>query len=462
MHFLNKIVPPFLKKLDHYLLLNHRLIWETKFHFVLFYGLTAFIAYTLLGLVYPISLTSALPDPLTVGIVGAIPVFILFCYWAYHQIQYAIEANYGQLFAGLGQWRMLIYFTSTLIFILPATQLGFLVNQRIADLTHGKELDEDILTLNIGNPFYLVNGYYSGDHDIWYESTVNILEYLDCKDQRSDQYCDRFDFEYFGSTYGDIYSYYGGMDDRHLIFNLKSYFKYDTGLHREEKINYISAYKQVFEKYGGVIHTSPIEVYQGFYKDEQVVSQLGYQKYFVKNQIKSIAKAQAGVDNFTMRGVTKVSLILAFMFSLVMYTLKSVSMKDFIISIVSLAGVGIGTIATIKLWTELVGYTVLEDTTFFVLLSTGIILFTISRVTSINYAKSYSRFLTICLVALNLVGPFLLLWSTVSLDMIGHYNFFRDADSVWNVILAGVLLHAVVTLPWLREKFLRLKSLPKA
>lgn len=465
MHFLNKLIPNFLKKLDRHLLLNHRLIWETKFHFVLFYGLLAFGGYTLLGLIYPISLKSSLPDPVSVGIIAGIPAFILLCYWIYTQAQYAIESDFGRLFSGLAQWRFLIYFSSILIFIAPATHLGFLINDRIANLVEGKELDEDVLSLNIGNPLLLVSdgAYYYDDFYVSDAEETNILEYLDCRfENKVDDYCANYDFEYFGRVYTDLYSFYGNADSQNFIYGLRTYFKFDSSLNKEQKLGQIKGFKKVFEKYGGRLYANSSEIYESFYKNEQIARDLAYQKAFVKGQINKIEEAKVGMTDYSFSASWKLSLIVAFMLSLVLYTLKNVTLKDFIISIVSLVGVGIATIALTALWAETVNYSVMDTEGFFAILSTGTILFTIAKISSINTSQVYSRFKTVCLVAFTFVGPFLLLWSAITLHIVGNYRFI-DSDAIaWNVILFGCVIHLLFTMPWLRKKFLIMKSLPKA
>lgn len=57
------IVPSFLKRLDAYLLQAYPTIWETRIHFVLFYGVIAFIVLFSAGMLHPVSIIHLTIEP---------------------------------------------------------------------------------------------------------------------------------------------------------------------------------------------------------------------------------------------------------------------------------------------------------------------------------------------------------------------------------------------------------------
>ena len=62
MKILQYLIPKFLKKIDHYLLLRYPVLWETRVHFVVFYSLILGNVLALgLGMIYPVSKAN-IPD----------------------------------------------------------------------------------------------------------------------------------------------------------------------------------------------------------------------------------------------------------------------------------------------------------------------------------------------------------------------------------------------------------------
>jgi len=240
MNFLNKIVSPFLKKLDQYLLLNHRLIWETKFHFVLFYGIAAFLGLTGLAYLYPISLASSLPNPTVMGLIAGVPALILFCLWAFSQSRYAIERDFGRLTKGLGQWRFLIYFCTVMLFVLPPLQFGRLAKERIANLVSEHRLQKDIEQLNTGNVYFITDDVYYHDRYSSSKYQGDIYEYLNC---RSGQLtCAKYDFHYFGgNTRGYVFKEYNAQDQTDH-YSMRRFFNRVDKPIVDQKLNQIRSY----------------------------------------------------------------------------------------------------------------------------------------------------------------------------------------------------------------------------
>lgn len=58
------LIPRFLKRWDRFLLEHYPSVWETRIHFVLFYGLLVFILLFVAGLLYPVSLDKLTVDPI--------------------------------------------------------------------------------------------------------------------------------------------------------------------------------------------------------------------------------------------------------------------------------------------------------------------------------------------------------------------------------------------------------------
>ena len=88
MKILQYLIPKFLKKIDHYLLLRYPVLWETRVHFVVFYSLILGNVLALgLGMIYPVSKAN-IPDFEQVKgylFYGYILSFLVLGYYAYQQ-----------------------------------------------------------------------------------------------------------------------------------------------------------------------------------------------------------------------------------------------------------------------------------------------------------------------------------------------------------------------------------------
>jgi hypothetical protein len=455
MKLLNKLVPSFLKKLDHHLLLNHRLIWETRFHYVLFYGLTALLGATALGYIYPMSLSLSLPSQYAIAGIVAVPSGILLLYWVYTQMQYSIEQNFGKRFSGLALARFGIYTATFFLFALPSLQLGRILDNRMASLVSESEWHADLLSLNMGNPYFINDVYdsYNYSSEKSYGNNYgDIYQYIACAETETENsYCS-YGFDYFGYDYS--------QETKQLYKpSIESFFLYGKD---NEHIRIISSFKEIFNKYGGDLEASPDEVLALFKAKKQLNLGLENRKEFVKSQMDSIQEAHRELSSTNYSVLSRLSILFALGFSLLLFNFKSVSLKDFILSIISIIGVGLASGISVGLYAGMFGGG--NEEVFFAFLSLGIVLFTLFKVKSISTATTYSKFLTICTTSLSFFAPFSILWVCAISDMLNiiKINTSRpDEIFVMNLILAGAFFYLAVVMPWLRKKFLRLQSLPR-
>lgn len=178
-----------------------------------------------------------------------------------------------------------------------------------------------------------------------------------------------------------------------------------------------------------------------------------------------IQEAQRFISPRKATAITHFSVLLALGFSLLLFNFKSVSLRDFVLSVVSIIGVVLVSGILIGI-SENFLYSGRDKKMFLAVLSFGIILFTFLKVKGISNAKTYSKFLTICTVGFSFFAPFSILWLFAVSDMLGFINLnnfvsYSQELFVMNLVFAGTVFYLAVAMPWLRNKFVRLQSLPR-
>ena len=112
--FYKWIVPPFLKKMDAFLIRNYPLVWRTQIHFVLFYGLIISFLLFSFGFLFPVSLHDNLSvHPISPIVIHREAIHFMFLgfsilgflYWGFTQYQLKKEQS---SFRGVF-WHLLLY-----------------------------------------------------------------------------------------------------------------------------------------------------------------------------------------------------------------------------------------------------------------------------------------------------------------------------------------------------------------
>lgn len=180
---MKKLVPPFLKKLDDYLLLNYPLLWISKVHYVLFFGLILFCFSSVLGLIIPLNLSQTQDLGLWYTMFTILSIVGL-CFWIYWNVIFNIEKKFG-----LRHWTdeykvFFLNFACALLFMSCPLPFTAIYNQRIADVVPDDELFEDINNLNLSSPF-IVNdlnvyeSFYDSTKQTYYHNIQELVRYDD-------------------------------------------------------------------------------------------------------------------------------------------------------------------------------------------------------------------------------------------------------------------------------------------
>lgn len=153
---LKKLIPPFLRKLDNYLLLNHPIVWISKIHIVLFYGIITWSLSALSGLLIPINLA----QPQDLGLwyfLFTILAIVALCFWIYHNIIFNLEKKFGKR-AWVDEYKI-FFLNVCCVFIFISFPISFtsIYNTRLANTVSEEELIHDINTMNAAEPFLMRN-----------------------------------------------------------------------------------------------------------------------------------------------------------------------------------------------------------------------------------------------------------------------------------------------------------------
>ena len=163
-----KIAPGFLNRLDTYLLTKYPMIWISKIHYVLWFGLLFYFLSAAIGWLVPVNLTSRADDGLWF-ILLTVLAFILSWFWGYRYLIFNKEKNFGNLNFSDEYKNFFLVFTCVTVFAWLGSPFVVGYNTKMAHLFTDKEIIEDVNTLNEIEPF-IPTSYYS------YENTYDTLK----------------------------------------------------------------------------------------------------------------------------------------------------------------------------------------------------------------------------------------------------------------------------------------------
>lgn len=180
---MKKLIPPFLKKLDDYLLLNYPLLWISKVHYTLFFCLIIFCFSAILGLIIPIDLAETQDLGLWYTMFSILSIVGL-CFWIYWNVIFNIEKKYG-LRTWADEYKVFfLSFVCALLFMSCPLPFAAVYNQRVADVVTDDELIEDINSMNLSSPFVVNDLYpYASTYDsakqVYFHDIRNLVKHED-------------------------------------------------------------------------------------------------------------------------------------------------------------------------------------------------------------------------------------------------------------------------------------------
>lgn len=173
---LKKLIPPFLRRIDAYLLLNHPVAWISKIHIVLFYGLLTWSLSALSASIIPINLSQTQDLGLWYFLFTILAVVAL-CFWIYHVVIFNLEKKFGKRHWTDEYKVFFLNLSCVLIFISFPIPFTSIYNIRVANTVSDEEFINDLNTLNAAEAFVANNiNHYEPIYD-----TVNNTTFYDLR-----------------------------------------------------------------------------------------------------------------------------------------------------------------------------------------------------------------------------------------------------------------------------------------
>ncbi|MEO0471176.1 MAG: hypothetical protein AAF206_16225 [Bacteroidota bacterium] len=169
--FLQSLIPAFLRKIDHQLLLNKPGIWATRIHYVLFYGGAAMALAWILGFLTKGDLLH-IPNVDERFAFLIIPTIAAILFWGYqsHRFQAAQDRS------GRPAWReqLISIFAMLVIAAIPVVY-SVSLNHHIASQVSDAELEADLESFIIGEAMIKVRPWGEGHSESAFQSKVESL-----------------------------------------------------------------------------------------------------------------------------------------------------------------------------------------------------------------------------------------------------------------------------------------------
>lgn len=163
-----KIAPGFLNHLDTHLLTKYPIVWISKIHYILWFGLLLYITSAAIGFFVPVDLTSRVDSGLWYLLLSVLS-FILSWFWGYRYLIFNKEKNFGNLKASDEYKNFFLVFLCITVFAWFGSPFVISYNTKVANMFTDNEIIADVNTLNELEPFIPTN-YYS------YENTYDTTK----------------------------------------------------------------------------------------------------------------------------------------------------------------------------------------------------------------------------------------------------------------------------------------------
>lgn len=231
---LKALIPPFLRRIDTYLLLNHPLVWISRIHLVIFYGIITWSLSALSGLAIPIHLSQTQDLGLWYFLFSIVALVAL-CFWIYHTVIFNLEKKFGKRHWSDTYKVFFLNLSCAFIFISFPIPFTSIYNSRVANTVSDAEFIGEINALNAGECFVANN---TGNYESFYDTTSK-LTYHNFKN-----------LQIFDSRTPWLLKY-DTLNGHGLLGNYETAMIYRSAIGHEDRIRQIIRnYCHVWEKYG--------------------------------------------------------------------------------------------------------------------------------------------------------------------------------------------------------------------
>ncbi len=412
------MIPGFLKKWDHHLLLNYPRIWATRIHFVAILGLIGLGLATVSALLTSVELTD-IPDPEMRSLMLLIGVVIAVGAWAWWAAAHSNTGGYTpENTLSTRLTTQLIFFGGVMLLALIPLVYGTILTEKIRTSIEPAELIVDIEALNVGEGFFSNNQH---------ERSRMMGEYLP-----------------------DYVINLHPLDTRNWEEWRDEYRKTLKESSLAEKKEFIAGYLEIMPKYSGNPNDlySPEKVLKIFRSGQPLRwDELEGDKWQARKNIERIKRAHGGYMAFQDTAYLSIWMMFVWMFGLAVVVFIGVKPRDFIISgvvgIVLMVGLGASMSAIVYLTERVLGLRIEE--VFAVMIPLG---YVGALWVGFNgwVGKPISWLQPVSLILLTIATPLLLFFEGNMLDQVNVLDFPYDwtGDISFILALLGSVLFAGV------------------
>lgn len=424
------LAPAFLKRLDRHLLLNNRLLWMSKIHYVTYYLALFGGLGTLLVTIMPFSLHGLLFNSETILFWTCFLSAPLLLIWIFSQTLFSIHRDFGNQFPMMAHSRFFLNFVIVAMFVILPNWIAGITQNRIANLVSKEQLRTDLENLNIGNP-YFPTGIYNDN--IFEANTVETASV--------------YNFSYFNSYQYDYYDHSSTVDDKKGLFE-----KRDS---KTERLRVIETYITTLKKYNDNISIDPQEALQNFEKEyvSESYGGIATAKEKVQSAIHSVSRAQSQ-QFWTDFDFYFVAIFFSFVVTGLLGIYQNVGLKESFIGalsfVASLFVFGFSSMALVETL-----FNSSERTSMIAIAWLLFFAFVVVKAISIKQMASFSRFKLICLMIADVCMPFVFVFLTML------FNANMSETNMQGSILVGMVFYGLIMLPFQEKLYRKIQSLPK-
>ena len=384
---MKNLIPPFLKKLDKYLLLNYPLVWVSRIHYVLFIGLIMSVFSAIVGAAIPLNINHMQDLGLWYFLFTLLAV-VAFCFWIYRNVTFNIEKKFGKR-NWTDEYKVFILnFTCVLIFFSFPFLFTGIYNYRIAHTFTDEEFVDDINKMNIGETYIISN---LNDYQEYYDSVKQNYSY-DLKKRVSftthtpwEMQDDTAKHTQLLSTYRlqNIYS------QPHTEQEIKFYIKSYIDVYRKYEVNtdeWNVSEDSLYHRYIYLLKKSPM--------NSQEFSYTNYNTYDLQGVFSNIARAKYRTLFIWNADFLHAIFYTCFYLSLLIMLFKMVSWKQFLITLLSFIIIPIILFIVSQLM-PYSGYSSRDNTYIALMLLTFAVAF-VFTILGIAQTKRFNAFRNIC------------------------------------------------------------------
>ncbi|MCC6370836.1 MAG: hypothetical protein IT236_07525 [Bacteroidia bacterium] len=232
---LKKLAPKFVHNIDTWLLENHPVIWMSRVHYALWFGLLLGALSAAVGFGVYVNILQEFGFTLWYFIFGLIG-FVFFCIWVYNYVIFNKDKSYGHRKPFESYLNFLLVFVCIAVFALVPVPFQYTCNLSIANTFTDDEITEHINILNEDSPYMLLA---CSNYESWRDTTYDIT-YVNV--HRLSEYPDNFLPHSLNEN--NFKNYHKFIQSKEVVK------RYNPDISEKELLHKINRYLDVTAKYG--------------------------------------------------------------------------------------------------------------------------------------------------------------------------------------------------------------------